>query len=242
MKKLIAMIATVAVVLSLGVTALAAPAVDKYTKSPDAEKKTAAVVGRDDVVVQVDEVEADEISASAKAKLSDKVEKGQLARVFGVNILATVKVDEGALDFKETSDTKIARESLGAFTLRFGFNNADKTKNVYVWENGDWVEMPAESWWIENGKVYVKTADAHKVNAAYDTYFAFVVEPDAKADAAKTAADAAAGKNPTSSKADGKASAATGYNSTAYIVCAIALAAGAAFFFGTSKKSAKEMM
>ena len=44
MKKLIAMIATVAVVLSMGATAFASPAVDKYTKSPDEEKIAASIV------------------------------------------------------------------------------------------------------------------------------------------------------------------------------------------------------
>ena len=239
MKKLIAMIATVAVVLSMGVTALAAPAVDKYTKSPDQEKVRCSVVDHDDVLVDIDELTADEISAYAKGKLGEKVDDGQLARVFSVDIWAAAKVEDGQLNLDNQSDVKLARESLGAFTLAFTFDNAGLTKKVLVWENGDFVELPEESWYIADGKVYVKTSDAH-MGIDDTTYFAFVVEPDASAEDAKTEEDAKAGVNP--SKDAGKKSAATGYNSTAYIVCAIALAAGAAFFFGTSKKSAKEMM
>lgn len=241
MKKLIAMIATVAVVLSMGVTALAAPAVDKYTKSPDAEKIRASVVDHDDVLVDIDELTADEISAYAAGKLGEKVDDGQLARVFSVDIWAAAKVEDGQLSLDNQSDVKLARESLGAFTLAFTFDDAGLTKKVLVWENGDFVELPEESWWIADGKVYVKTSDAH-MGIDDTTYFAFVVEPDASADDAKTAEDAKNGVNPSKDANSGKKSAATGYNSTAYIVCAIALAAGAAFFFGTSKKSAKEMM
>jgi hypothetical protein len=250
-KKLIAMIATVAVVLSMGVQALAVGAVDKYTESPAKEKLRAAVVGEDNIVVDIAEANAADLDYfGLLKKLDEKVEKGQLARVFSVEIKYQVKVDEGKDDSSATDDVKLARKKLGAFTLRFTFNDAALTQQVYVNEGGDWVKLPEESWYIKDGKVYVNTSDAHFLTAKVDaagvvyfepTFFAFIVQPKADAANAKTAEDAAKGQ-PASAKAGGKASAATGYNSTAYIVCAIALAAGAAFFFGTSKKSAKEMM
>lgn len=227
MKKLIAMIATVAVVLSMGVTALAAPAVDKYTKSPEAEdeKIAASIVGRDDITVDIFEWEKGDMPKDVEDKLAEKVEDGEKARVFQVIVGNAVTVEDGEVKVTDMDSTTLARISGGAFEVAFTFNEADLVSAVYVYDNGEWEALADDAWKIEDGKVIIKTAD--------NGIFAFVFAPEEAADADTKSGD---------SKKDGKASAATGYNSTAYIVCAIALAAGAAFFFGTSKKSAKEMM
>ena len=232
MKKLIAMIATVAVVLSMGATAFASPAVDKYTKSPDEEKIAASIVGRDDILVSIEEIDKEEMLQDAQKKLADKVADGQKARVFEVIVGDAVHVEDGKVVVDEKMDaTTLARTSGGSFEIAFTFNEATLVEAVYVYDGGEWEALAEDAWWIEDGKVIIKTAD--------NGDFAFVFTPDGSADDAKTAEDAKNGVNPSK---DGKKSAATGYNFTAYIVCAIALAAGAAFFFGTSKKSAKEMM
>jgi hypothetical protein len=226
-KKLIAMIATVAVVLSMGVTALAAPAVDKYTKSPEAEEEkiAASIVGHDDVIVEIEEIGKGEMYKEYEDKLADKVADGQIARVFQIYVDGEIKVEDGKIVYNDMDSTTLARISGGAFEVAFTFNDADLVTAVYVFDNGEWEALADDAWWIEDGKVIVKTAD----NGA----FLFVITP----------ADSEAADSEEAKKAeDKKKSAATGYNSTAYIVCAIALAAGAAFFFGTSKKSAKEMM
>lgn len=223
MKKLIAMIATVAVVLSMGVTSLAA-AVDKTQPegSPDPEKIAAKIVDNEDIIVEIEEYES--LPKDVADKLAEKVEDGQIARVFWAyvdGIPAHTDADGALVDYEFVGATKLARESGGAFQIAFTFDGTENVKAVYVYSDGDWADVI--DWEIKDGKVIVKSAD--------NGTFAFVITPDdsAAADDAKT--DDAK-----------KKSAATGYNSTAYIVCAIALAAGAAFFFGTSKKSAKEMM
>jgi len=228
-KKLIAMIATVAVVLSLGANAFAAgvEVVDKIPyQSPEEEKITVSIVGHEN-----------DIQVNGGAKYLDSHEYEKLKDLVDDNEMAFFKIIEAEVGDKysvengvvSTTDYDAAQLVLdeGEFKFAFGFDAAADVTNVFVFSdaNDAWVEITG--WSLSDGKIIVPTSD--------DYTFAFkFYETTADADA-----DAAADNKTADSK---KKSAATGYNSTAYIVCAIALAAGAAFFFGTSKKSAKEMM
>ena len=226
MKKLIAMIATVAVVLSMGVTAMA-DAIDKTEKkSPEKEKIVSEVKGESDYEAIFTERSGASLSGAQYAGLDDIVKDGQKARVFDVEVFGAKleKNDQGLFDLKTFDDKDLATAKGGSFEIVVAFDGANDVLDVKIWdaEMGKWSDVIA--WEAKDGKVTITTGR--------DGVFAFVMEP--AADDAADDADA--------NKAGGKKSAATGYNSTAYIVCAIALAAGAAFFFGTSKKSAKEMM
>lgn len=226
MKKLIAMIATVAVVLSMGVTAMA-DAIDKTEKkSPEAEKIVSEVSGEADYEAIF--TERDTISGAQYAGLNDVVKDGQKARVFDVDVygIKLERNDQGLLETKLTDDKDLATDKGGSFDIAVTFDGAGDVINVLLWdgEMQKWSDVIA--WEVKDGKVTFTTGR--------DGVFAFVMAPEAD--------DAEEAKEGDAAKSGGKKSAATGYNSTAYIVCAIALAAGAAFFFGTSKKSAKEMM
>lgn len=108
-------------------------------------------------------------------------------------------------------DAKKLVEVTGAGTFAFAFDGAGNVKKVLAYNGTTWEELEFS---VADGKVTVTVKGAGTI--------AFLVEE---------------AKQP----AEGKASAQTGYDSAAYIVSAVVLAAGAAFFFGTSKKSVKEM-
>jgi hypothetical protein len=227
-KKLIGMIATVAVVLSMGVTALASQIDNRPSPDPEEEaerKFQASIVGHDDWCVDIDE--SWYISNMPDGWDDEK----NTAEFFEVTVWKEVqeKNDSGdGYTYKYLTGKDLANE-VGKYEIAFVYENADYDVNDFVGaylynDAGQWIELDAK---IVDGKIVVSTVD--------DGYIMFVFEPaDDAADDAAAADDKAADNT--------KKSAATGYNSTAYIVCAIALAAGAAFFFGTSKKSAKEMM
>ena len=235
MKKLIAMIATVAVVLSMGVTAMAAvPAVDKRDSAGEEQEKiTAAVQGEDDVVVRITELQDTAFDYTDVAK---NVKEGGYARAFQATVVAKVGVDEGALSGSEMNDEQLALDRKSQpFTLLFRFDDADKVSLVYVFTNGKW--QPTSAWdHTDDGRIKITTVD--------DGVYAFVVNPDENQVIQSQKDNNYQGEvtNAGAGSSSVVNSPATGYNSMAYIVCAIALAAGAAFFFGTSKKSAKEMM
>lgn len=113
-------------------------------------------------------------------------------------------------------DTKELVEVTGAGTFAFAFDGAGNVKKVLAYNGSAWEEL---AFTVDGNKITVTVKGAGTV--------AFLVDEAKAAEPAK--------------KDEGKASAQTGYNSAAYIVCAVVLAAGAAFFFGTSKKSVKEM-
>lgn len=101
-------------------------------------------------------------------------------------------------------------------SIAFAFDGAGNVKKVLAYNGSAWEDL---AFTVDGNKITVTVKGAGTI--------AFLVEEAKAAEPAK--------------KDEGKASAQTGYNSAAYIVCAVVLAAGAAFFFGTSKKSVKEM-
>ena len=102
-------------------------------------------------------------------------------------------------------------------TLAFAFDDAENVIAVLEWDpfNGEWIEADFE---IVDGEVVATLTQG---------YILSFVTQAVKADEP--------------SKDDGKGSAQTGYSAVVYIASAVALAAGAAFFFATSgKKTAKD--
>ena len=233
MKKLIAMIATVAVVLSMGATAFADTGdewVDKTpVKSVKPEEVEVSIVGHEKDI-QVD-YEARWLTQHEYDKLCELVDDGDYAafQIIDAAVGDKYETKNGVTTYTDYDAAQLVLDE-GEFTFAFGFDETADVTDVYVFSaaNDAWVKLADNAWKLEDGQILVKTSD--------DYTFAFQFAAGS-ADDADADADADADK-----KDDTKKSAATGYNSTAYIVCAIALAAGAAFFFGTSKKSAKEMM
>ena len=103
-------------------------------------------------------------------------------------------------------------------TVAFAFDGANNVIAVLEYDEftGSWVSIDFE---IVDGEVVANLQEAWLIS--------FVTEA-VKADEP--------------AKEDGKGSAQTGYDSLVYVVSAVALAAGAVFFFVSSKKSATEVM
>ena len=160
MKKIISLIAAVAVVFSIGMTALASPAVDKTPQpEPEPEKIAATIVGHSDVLVSVEEYGSEALHSETIAKLAEKVKDGQAARVFDITVGNSVKVENGRLVVEQMGATKLARISGGYFEVSLTFDQAKVVKAIYVLDNGKWEKLPNTNWRIQNGKVIFRTAD-----------------------------------------------------------------------------------
>ena len=225
MKKLIAMIATVAVVLSLGVTSLAKAESDK--RKSEEKKKPVASATYDGVKYSSPLNKTDITSGSDQdKKLKDIVKDNGWANSYYVSLSAQKfeLKDDGTYEAKNLGMADLNNATNGRYNVTFSnLEDSGKITGAYLWINGDMKKFDIER---TNDGIVVK--DLYQ-DGNFRVYFVYGTEAQA---------EEAAPSNGVTSPSTG----ATGYNTTAYIVCAIALAAGAAFFFGTSKKSAKEMM
>ena len=155
-------------------------------------------------------------AGSEKAELDTSVkaetEKGPVdVTVPELDGNAIVALEKATTGFDATKVIDVADTG----SIAFAFDGAGNVKKVLAYNGTAWEEL---AFTVDGNKITVTVKGAGTI--------AFLVEEAKAAEPAKE---------------EGKASAQTGYNSAAYIVCAVVLAAGAAFFFGTSKKSVKEM-
>jgi len=169
-----------------------------------------------------------------------KFEKGQVVQFIAVDILT----DQMAVD-----DDNASYITLGDYTFDFTFVDDNLTRQVLVYQGGNWIKLPEDSWYIKDKTVYVNVSGIQSSDD-YGTrlLFAFVIQPKPVYGIIKSNPAFYPPDDSYSEKKGGgygpatnPVSAATGYNTPAYIVCTIIFATGSAFFFTTSKKSAKEM-
>lgn len=176
-----------------------------------------------------------------------KFEKGQVVQFIAVDILT----DQMAVD-----DDNASYITLGDYTFDFTFVDDNLTRQVLVYQGGNWIKLPEDSWYIKDKTVYVNVSGIQSSDD-YGTrlLFAFVIQPKPvygiiKSNPAFYPPDDSDSERKSSPVVDDSdyerkrtdaVSASTGYNTPAYIVCTIIFATGSAFFFTTSKKSAKEM-
>lgn len=198
MKKFIAMVTAIVVVMGLGVTVLAEP--DEYD---DYDEETPSVTSAckgtsldDSIIVEVFDTT---LTSEQQEKLSAFVTDETYAEVYDVRAY-----------LKSTGD-EITQFPDG-LKVSFTFNGSDKIERVLVWNGAGWDDAAF------SGNV---------VTFTHLCPVAFLVK--------KATTNTNDNKNKTSAQ--------TGYDGVIYIVSAAALAAGAAFFFGTAKKkTAKEEM
>lgn len=196
MKKFIAMVTAIVVVMGLGVTVLAEP--DEYDDY-DEETVSSAYKGTsldDSIIVEV-------FDTTLTSEQQDKLS------AFETEDTNTAVCDVRAY-LKSTGDE--VTQFPDGLKVSFTFNGSDKIERVLVWNGAGWDDAAF------SGKV---------VTFSHLCPVAFLVK--------KAATNTNENKNKTSAQ--------TGYDGVVYIVSAAALAAGAAFFFGTvKKKTAKEEM
>lgn len=210
MKKLISTVAALAVVVSMGATALAQ---DFPSPTSDADiTATPVSINPDYYEIEVDPVDY-KIPDSALEELGDLI-----SDVAGDTEVAAVEICDLHVVNKTTEeDVCWTVDEYNPVTVAFAFDDAQNVIGViYLSDDYEWTEADFE---IVDGQVVVTLGNTWDV--------VFVVKA-VKADEP--------------SKDDGKGSAQTGYDSLVYVVSAVALAAGAVFFFITGKKAAKEVM
>ena len=198
MKKFIAMVTAIVVVMGLGVTVLAEPdEYDDYDEETHSVRSACNGTSLDDSIIV--EVYDTTLTSEQQDKLS----------AFETEDTNTAVYDVRAY-LKSTGD-EITQFPDG-LKVSFTFNGSDKIERVLVWNGAGWDDAAF------SGNV---------VTFSHLCFVAFLVK--------KAATNTNDNKNKTSAQ--------TGYDGVIYIVSAAALAAGAAFFFGTAKKkTAKEEM
>ena len=192
MKKLIAMVAAIAVVMGLGVTAMA-----DVTGSPSVSSKIKGESQDDSIIVEV-------FDTTLTSEQQDKLS------AFETDDTNTEVCDVRA--YLKSTGEEITQFPDG-LKVAFTFDGSDKIERVLVWNGTGWDDAAF------SGDV---------VTFTHLCPVAFLVK--------KTSSN--------TSGTTGKNSAQTGYDGLVYIVSAVALAAGAVFFFSTAKKqqTAKEVM
>ena len=193
MKKLIAMVAAIAVVMGLGITSLA------DMESPSVSSKIKGDSQDDSIIVEV-------FDTTLTSEQQDKLS------AFETDDTNTEVCDVRA--YLKSTGEEITQFPDG-LKVAFTFDGSDKIERVLVWNGAGWDDAAF------SGNV---------VTFSHLCPVAFLVK--------KTAT------NTDTSGNTGKTSAQTGYDGLVYIVSAVALAAGAVFFFSTAKKqqTAKEVM
>lgn len=193
MKKLIAMVAAIAVVMGLGITSLA------DMESPSVSSKIKGDSQDDSIIVEV-------FDTTLTSEQQDKLS------AFETDDTNTEVCDVRA--YLKSTGEEITQFPDG-LKVAFTFDGSDKIERVLVWNGAGWDDAAF------SGNV---------VTFSHLCPVSFLVK--------KTAT------NTDTSGNTGKTSAQTGYDGLVYIVSAVALAAGAVFFFSTAKKqqTAKEVM
>lgn len=195
MKKFIAMVTAIVVVMGLGVTVLAEP--DDYDEETHSVSSACNGTSLDDSIIV--EVFDTTLTSEQQTKLS----------AFETADTNTSVCDVRAY-LKSTGD-EITQFPDG-LKVSFTFNGDDKIGRVLVWNGAGWDDAAF------SGKV---------VTFTHLCPVAFLVK--------KATTNTNGNKDKTSAQ--------TGYDGVIYIVSAVALAAGAVFFFSTAKKkTAKEEM
>ena len=213
MKKLVSTVAALAVVAALGATALAAD-LPSPTTTADI---TAEPISLDS---EYYEITCSEFTADMPGYVFDELMEtaGDAA---GDTEVAAIDLTVLTLTNKTTGeDVTDYVDEYNPITVAFAFDDAQNVIAVLTWDfdSQTWIEADFE-------------IDGDKVIATLENIWSPVtfVTKAVKADEP--------------SKDDGKGSAQTGYDALVYVVSAVALAAGAVFFFVTSsKKTVKEVM
>ena len=218
MKKLVSTVAALAVVAAMGATAMAAGLPSPTTG---------------DFAVTPVSVDSDYYDITATALDDDYLDF--VVSFFGEDLMdlaaeAAGDTEVAAIELTELTITnKTSGEDVTDYdyfdvdnplTVAFAFDDASTVIAVLIWD-ASVGEFVAADFTVDGNDVIVTLNDV----LAPVTFVTKAVKADEP------------------SKDDGKGSAQTGYDALVYVVSAVALAAGAVFFFATSsKKTAKEVM
>ena len=215
MKKIISTVAALAVVAAMGATAMAAGLPSPSTTA--------------DITVEPVSLDSDYYEITASALDDDYL--ADLMLYFGDDLGALISDEVGdtevaAVEFvdltltNKTTDEDVdwSIDMYNPITVAFAFDDAQNVIAVLTFDDDtfEWIAVDFE-------------IDGDEIIATLNELYAPVifVTKAVKADEP--------------SKDDGKGSAQTGYDTVVYAVATIALAAGAVFFFATSKKTAKDV-
>ena len=214
MKKLVSTVAALAVVAAMGATAFAA------TDLP-----SISTIGELDVEpISLDGSYYEITSSTVDTALPSYVEEaliGTVTEAAGDTEVAAISLTELTLTNKTTGeDVSWSVDVDNPITVAIAYDDAQNVIAILTWDfdSQDWIEADFE-------------LDGDKIIATLENIYSPItlVTKAVKADEP--------------SKDDGKGSAQTGYDALVYVVSAVALAAGAVFFFVTSsKKTVKEVM
>lgn len=212
MKKLVSTVAALAVVAAMGATAFAAE-LPSPTTTADLTVEPISV-DSEYYEIQVSTVD-EEIPTYVIEDLM-----GSVAESAGDAEVAAIDLTELTLINKTSGeDVSWSVDEENPITVAIAFDDAQNVIAILTWDAYEqtWVEADFE-------------LDGDKIIATLENIYApiTIVTKAVKADEP--------------AKEDGKGSAQTGYDSLVYVVSAVALAAGAVFFFVSSKKSATEVM
>ena len=211
MKKIISTVAALAVVAAMGATALAAD-LPSVTTTADL---TVEPVSLDS---EYYEITASTVDTALPAYVEEAL-IGTVTEAAGDAEVAAISLTELTLTNKTSGeDVSWSVDVDNPITVAIAYDDAQNVIAILTWDfdSQDWIEADFE-------------LDGDKIIATLENIYSPItlVTKAVKADEP--------------SKDDGKGSAQTGYSTVVYVAAAVALAAGAAFFFATSgKKTAKD--